>query len=103
MALLDTEVKKLESRNSAAAVARVKELKRDLKKKEQEAGASLPDLKHSLHVIRHGEIEAERAKKDLVEANLALGGFGGEKVRQSWLALARSHSRRQYRLNARGR
>ena len=48
MALLDTEIKKLESRNSAAAVARVKELKRDLKKKEQEAGASLPDLKHSL-------------------------------------------------------
>ncbi len=72
MALLDTEVKKLEARNSAAAVARVKELKRDLKKKEQEAGASLPDLKHSLHVIRHGEIEAERAKKDLVEANLRL-------------------------------
>ena len=72
MSLLDAEVKKLESRNSAAAVARVKELKRDLKKKEAEAGASLPDLKHSLHVIRHGEIEAERAKKDLVEANLRL-------------------------------
>jgi RNA polymerase primary sigma factor len=72
MALLDAEVKKLETRNSAAAQLRVKELKRDLKKKEGEAGASLPDLRHSLHVIRHGEIEAERAKKDLVEANLRL-------------------------------
>ena len=32
----------------------------------------MPDLRHSLSVIRHGEIEAERAKKDLVEANLRL-------------------------------
>lgn len=72
MSLLDTEVRKLELRNSASAQLRVKELKRDLKKKETEAGASLPDLRHSLAVIRHGEIEAERAKKDLVEANLRL-------------------------------
>ncbi len=72
MALLDAEVRKLEGRNSAAAQQRLKELKRDLKKKEMEAGASLPDLQHSLSVIRHGEVEAERAKKDLVEANLRL-------------------------------
>ncbi len=72
MSLLDVEIKKLEARNSAAAQVRVKELRRDLKKKESEAGASLPDLRHSLSVIRHGEIEAERAKKDLVEANLRL-------------------------------
>lgn len=72
MSLLETEVKKLEIRNAASAQLRVKELKRDLKKKEAEAGASLPDLRHSLSVIRHGEIEAERAKKDLVEANLRL-------------------------------
>ena len=36
------------------------------------AGASLPELRHTLTVIRHGEAEAERAKKDLVEANLRL-------------------------------
>jgi RNA polymerase primary sigma factor len=72
MSLLDAEIRKLETRNSASAQLRVKELKRDLKKKETEAGASLPDLKHSLAVIRHGEVEAERAKKDLVEANLRL-------------------------------
>jgi RNA polymerase primary sigma factor len=72
MSLLDAEIKKLELRNSATAQLRVKELRRDLKKKESEAGASLPDLRHSLSVIRHGEIEAERAKKDLVEANLRL-------------------------------
>ncbi|HEX3681538.1 MAG TPA: RNA polymerase sigma factor RpoD [Bryobacteraceae bacterium] len=72
MLLLDAEVKKLELRNSAAAQLRVKELRRDLKKRETDAGASLPDLRHSLSVIRHGEMEAERAKKDLVEANLRL-------------------------------
>jgi RNA polymerase primary sigma factor len=36
------------------------------------AGAPFADLKHTLKVIRHGEQEAERAKKDLVEANLRL-------------------------------
>ncbi len=72
MSLLESEVKKLELRNAASAQLRVKELRRDLKKKETEAGASLPDLRHSISVIRHGEIEAERAKKDLVEANLRL-------------------------------
>ncbi len=72
MSVLDAEIKKQEARNTAAAQARLKELKRDLKKRETDAGASLPDLRHSLAVIRHGEIEAERAKKDLVEANLRL-------------------------------
>lgn len=72
MSALDQEIKKLESRNAPTAQARAKELKKELKKKEQEAGASLPDLRHSLAVIRHGEVEAERAKKDLVEANLRL-------------------------------
>ena len=72
MSLFEAEIKKLETRTSASAQLRVKELKRDLKKKESEAGAPLLDLRHSLSVIRHGEIEAERAKKDLVEANLRL-------------------------------
>jgi RNA polymerase primary sigma factor len=72
MSLMDVEIKKLEAKNQPAAQLRLKELKRDLKKRETEAGASLPDLKMSLSVIRHGEIEAERAKKDLVEANLRL-------------------------------
>ncbi len=72
MSLLDAECKRLENRNTSQSQARIKELRRDLKKRESEAEASLPDLRHSLQVIRHGEIEAERAKKDLVEANLRL-------------------------------
>jgi RNA polymerase primary sigma factor len=72
MSVMDAEIKKIELKNTPALQIRLKELKRDLKKKETEAGASLPDLKGSLAVIRHGEVEAERAKKDLVEANLRL-------------------------------
>jgi RNA polymerase primary sigma factor len=69
---LDNEAKKLETRNNPIQQARLRELKREIRKREAVAGANLPDLKHSLTVIRHGEAEAERAKKDLVEANLRL-------------------------------
>jgi len=69
---LDSEAKKLETRSNATQQQRLRELKREIKKREGTAGATLPELKHSLTVIRHGEAEAERAKKDLVEANLRL-------------------------------
>jgi RNA polymerase primary sigma factor len=69
---LDGEIKKLEARGNAALLPRLRELKRDLKKSEAAASATLPELRHTLTVIQHGEKEAERAKKDLVEANLRL-------------------------------
>src|SRR5258708_4845222 len=69
---LDLEIKKLETRNNPIQQARLRELKREIRKRETAAGATLPELKHSMTVIRHGEAEAERAKKDLVEANLRL-------------------------------
>jgi len=69
---LDNEVRKLEARSNPIQQIRLRELKREIRKREAMAGANLPELKHSLTVIRHGEAEAERAKKDLVEANLRL-------------------------------
>jgi RNA polymerase primary sigma factor len=69
---LDSEIKKLEARGGAALQPRLRELKRDLKRREASASATLPELRHTLTVIEHGEREAERAKKDLVEANLRL-------------------------------
>ncbi len=72
LAHLDKELKKTEARGGPTAPARIRELKREIKKRETAAGASIPDLKHTVTVIRHGEHEAERAKKDLVEANLRL-------------------------------
>ena len=68
----DAELKRLQERNGQASQSRIKELRREIRKREAVAGASLDDLKHTLAVIRHGESEAERAKKDLVEANLRL-------------------------------
>jgi RNA polymerase primary sigma factor len=69
---LDRELKKLEAKNAVAMQIRIRELKREIRKREVTAGASLDELKHTVLVIRHGEQEAERAKKDLVEANLRL-------------------------------
>jgi RNA polymerase primary sigma factor len=69
---LDSELKRLEERGGPTVQPRIRELRREIRKRENTAGAPLADLKHSLHVIRHGELEAERAKKDLVEANLRL-------------------------------
>ncbi len=70
--ILDNEQRRLEERGGPAAQPRVRELRREIRKRELTAGAPLTDLRHTLAVIRHGELEAERAKKDLVEANLRL-------------------------------
>jgi RNA polymerase primary sigma factor len=72
MSHIEAELKKFEGRTSQAAQARMKELKKELKKREQTVGATLVDLKKTMAVIHQGEVEAERAKKDLVEANLRL-------------------------------
>ena len=69
---LERELQKLETRAGVTAQNRARELKREIRKREATAGAPVEDLKHTLNVIRHGEQEAERAKKDLVEANLRL-------------------------------
>jgi RNA polymerase primary sigma factor len=62
----------LQNGQAQSAQARIRELRREIRKRETAAGASQNDLKHTIAVIRHGEAEAERAKKDLVEANLRL-------------------------------
>jgi len=69
---LEIELHKLEEKKKAENQPRIRELKREVKKREVTVGANSSQLKHTLDVIRHGEIEAERAKKDLVEANLRL-------------------------------
>jgi RNA polymerase primary sigma factor len=49
-----------------------RQIERDLTRRESAARATLPELRHALTVIRRGEAETERAKKDLVEDNLRL-------------------------------
>ncbi|MFN7921296.1 MAG: RNA polymerase sigma factor RpoD [Bryobacteraceae bacterium] len=72
MAQLETEFQRASDNRSQTAQARARELKRELRKREATAGAPIGDLRKTLTVIRQGELEAERAKKDLVEANLRL-------------------------------
>jgi len=69
---LNADLKKTDEKKNAVNEARSRELKREIRKRESAANATILELKHSLLVIRQGEIEAERAKKDLVEANLRL-------------------------------
>jgi RNA polymerase primary sigma factor len=72
MSHLETELNKLDKAQGAIAQQRSRELKRELRKREQTVGATLAELRQTMSVIQQGEIEAERAKKDLVEANLRL-------------------------------
>jgi len=69
---MELDLRKLDGRTSQSALAKAKDLKREIRKHEQTAGVGLVELRHTVTVIRYGEIEAERAKKDLVEANLRL-------------------------------
>jgi RNA polymerase primary sigma factor len=55
---LERELHKTEARAGVAAQNRVRELRRDIRKREATAGAPLADLRHTLSVIRHGEQEA---------------------------------------------
>ncbi len=72
LTLLERELHKIETRAGVNAQNGARELKREIRKRKATAGAPLADLRHTLNVIRHGEQDAERAKKDLVEANLRL-------------------------------
>jgi len=69
---LECQIRKVEARGGPAAQARLRELRCEIRKREAAAGAPINDLRHTLTVVRHGEQEAECAKKDLVEANLRL-------------------------------
>jgi len=67
---IEAGLKRYESRASGTAAVRT--LRRELREKEVLTGATAPQLRHCLVVIRQGELEAEQAKKALVEANLRL-------------------------------
>ena len=68
----EKEHKRLESRPGGRNSTAARELKREIRERETAGGSTLAEMRHCLHVIQHGEMESERAKKALVEANLRL-------------------------------
>jgi RNA polymerase primary sigma factor len=76
----DREIYGLKSRleavrrlQDAKAINRnIKQLESEMKQVENDAFASLPELKHTLATIKSGELESFIAKKEMVEANLRL-------------------------------
>lgn len=51
---------------------RIRQLKGEMKRLENDASASFSDLKQTVAAIRSGELESEVAKREMVEANLRL-------------------------------
>ncbi len=68
--------RKLESQNGAAnASALRKELRTQsqrIQQREEDSGAGVTELRRTLQIVERGEMEAEIAKKQLIEANLRL-------------------------------
>jgi RNA polymerase primary sigma factor len=58
--------------DAKAIKKKIKQLEGELKQVENESFASLSELKRTLATIKSGELEADIAKKELVEANLRL-------------------------------
>jgi RNA polymerase primary sigma factor len=60
--------------HGAAAVVRkeMRQLSQRIQQVEEDSGASSSELRRTLQIVERGELEAECAKKDLVEANLRL-------------------------------
>ncbi len=68
----EKELKRHEARPQARNVALARELKREIRDRERAAGCTLADMRHCLAVVQVGDLESEKAKKSLVEANLRL-------------------------------
>jgi RNA polymerase primary sigma factor len=69
MSALETELARQESKRTASSV---RELKHKLRESEAEAGSTVSQMVRSLKAVQQGEMEAEKAKQALVEANLRL-------------------------------
>ena len=68
MIAFEKEIKKLEARSHARNASLVRELKREIRDRERAAGSTLAEMRHTMQVIHQGDLEAEKAKKSLVEA-----------------------------------
>ncbi len=68
----EKDVKRLESKQGARNAGLLRELRREIRDRERAAGSPLAGMRHVLQSVRQGDLESEKAKKSLVEANLRL-------------------------------
>lgn len=97
---MDVELHRLEEK-PALNQAKIRELKREVKKRELLASASLHDLKLSLRIIRQGELEAERAKKGPRRSQPASGCLRRQEVCEPRPSPSGPDPGREYRPHAR--
>jgi len=71
-AALEGQLAKVEAARSRNKAAELRDLKRAIREQRVVAGSSVSELRRWLKTVHDGEIEAEAAKKALVEANLRL-------------------------------
>jgi RNA polymerase primary sigma factor len=69
MSVLETELRKHDPKEKGSAV---RELRRKIRENEVEAGSTVSEMRRCLEAVQQGEMEAEKAKQALVEANLRL-------------------------------
>jgi RNA polymerase primary sigma factor len=75
IARIQRKIEEPENSSSAANRDLKKELRhfnQEIQKLEEDSGATATELRRTLHVVERGELEAEAAKKQLIEANLRL-------------------------------
>ena len=80
MRTLERQIRSLDTKHEASRSEELKkEYKRqqkncklDLERLEQDAGISIPDLKRTQREMVQGDMDAEKAKRELIEANLRL-------------------------------
>jgi RNA polymerase primary sigma factor len=68
---LENQLTKLEAQRNRNQPA-IRDLKRSIREQRNAAGSTLREMRHWLEAAQQGEMEAEAAKKALVEANLRL-------------------------------
>jgi RNA polymerase primary sigma factor len=70
---LTNRLKTAQRLEGAKAIRRsIRKLKNEVRQLENEAFASIPELKHTLANVKSGELESDIAKREMVEANLRL-------------------------------
>src|ERR1700688_2992568 len=71
-AALETQLMKVEASRGRNKAAELRDLKRAIREQRAATGSSVGELRRWLKAVHEGEMEAEAAKKALVEANLRL-------------------------------